>query len=75
MDRVSFIDLDGKLFITEPPDQGLQELPASKYKRLNRVSSSDWCFWVVSSDLEVFLHVNSRENPILACVTTYENQV
>jgi hypothetical protein len=75
MDRVLFIDLDGKLFITEPPDQGLQEITASKHKRLNRVSSADWCFWVVSSDLEVFLHVNSRENPISACVTTYENQV
>jgi len=75
MDKVSLIDLDGKLFIAEPPDQLLKELSPSKCKRLNRISSSDWCFWAISSDLEVFLYVNNRENPISANVTTYENQV
>ena len=82
MDRVSLIDSEGNLYSTEPPIQTMhsiqdQNLDSSSPRntRINRISGVEWCFWAISSDLEVQLYVHSRKNPISAVVATYENQV
>ena len=73
MDKIYLIDMNGRLFSVEPPNHVLSELRLNK--RLNRRSSCEWCFWAISSDMEVHLYVYARKSPIAVCVTTYENQV
>lgn len=68
MDQVLLIDEDGGLFKLEPPDSNIQRLNENTI-RLNRVSSSEWCFWSISSDFEIFLYVYERQAPIQAIVS------
>ena len=81
MDTVSLLDNDGKLYFIEPPNEKLNlvvdqgTMSTSNFKRINRVSSSKWAIWAISSDFEVQLYVRKRHAPIACIVQTYENQV
>ena len=84
MDKISLIDSDGNLYNSEPPNLSLDLVYdqtsnhstsiAPRIKRLNRVSSANWCFWAISSDFEVNLYVHSSKHPISAVVGTYGHQ-
>jgi len=53
------IDQTGRLYFMEPPHPVVYELfdrdLNAPDRSINRVSNSEWCFWAVTADFEVFL--------------------
>ena len=79
MDRVLFLDDDGKICYVEPPDVKIHQIfdraLLDQYPSINRISCCEWCLWTINSDFQVCLYVYSRKSPIEAIEITYENQV
>jgi hypothetical protein len=74
MDRVLVIDQLGKLSYIDPPNEYIVSLDDSN-RKFNRVSSSDWSIWSITSDFEICVYIYQRNFPIQVLVSTYENQV
>lgn len=79
MDKVLFIDKEGRAYYAEPPDESVFEIAdvnsLSYTKRLNRIINCGWCLWAISSDFEVYLYVYKKKNSIQVIEQTYEYQV
>ena len=76
MDRVLALTNEGRLFCLEPPCCELNSImdDTDDQIRLASVSNSEWCFWAVSFDFEIYLCVYKREHPIEVVDCCFEHQ-
>ena len=80
MDAVLLLDQEGSLFRLEPPGELLTPVVEtadssqenSYSTRLNRIASSDWCFWAINSDFEIQLFVYERTLQVTVCMEQAE---
>ncbi|CAF0910386.1 unnamed protein product, partial [Brachionus calyciflorus] len=78
MNRAYIVSNDGRIFYAEPDSNSFNLLEYNTTNinnvKIKRVSSSPWCLWSISSNLNLYLFVYLLDTPFEHQEITYENQ-
>lgn len=79
MNRIYLIGNDGRLWFGEKTSSTFELLELDDSQNGNvlikRLSSCDWCLWLISSKFDVYLYVFKLDTPFEYQEVSYQNQV
>jgi hypothetical protein len=78
MNRVYIASYDGRIFFADQNSTCFELLEYESNEKnveVKRLSASDWCVWVVTSNCLLFVFPLKLDTPIEHLEITYENQV